>query len=354
MTPVRSTAEVAGPTGRRISGRMLWLVALLAAAGLAPFVLSDYHVFQATQIVVYAIAVLGFNLLTGFSGQISLGNGAFYAIGAYVAAILMTHANLPYWAAPPIAGAVCFGVGFLFGRSATRLEGLYLALATFGLAIALPQILKLDAIERWTGGSQGVVLSKPASPLGMLGDDRWLYFFCLAVAIVLFTVAWNVMRGRTGRAMIALRDHPIAAGTMGIHVPSYKARVFGVSAMYTGVAGALSALVAGFVAPDSFTFLVSIAFLIGGVVGGVASIFGSLFGAAFIELVPDLTKQASELWPWLRWLADVQWPAYGVLLIITMMVMPGGLAGLVYSVQLRMARSALRARAEQPPPSPRS
>jgi branched-chain amino acid transport system permease protein len=312
-------------------------------------VLSDYHVFQATQIVVYAIAVLGFNLLTGFSGQISLGNGAFYAIGAYVAAILMTHANLPYWATPPIAGAVCFGVGFLFGRSATRLEGLYLALATFGLAIALPQILKLDALERWTGGSQGVVLSKPASPLGMLGDDRWLYFFCLAVAIVLFAVAWNVMRGRTGRAMVALRDHPIAAGTMGIHVPSYKARVFGVSAAYTGVAGALGALVAGFVAPDSFTFLVSIAFLIGGVVGGVASIFGSLFGAAFIELVPDLTKQVSELWPSWHWLADVQWPAYGVLLIATMMVMPGGIAGLVYSVQLRLAQ-----RRNHPPRPPRS
>ena len=354
MTPVRPTAEVAGPTGRRISGRTGWLLALLVVVVAAPFVLSNYHIFQATQIVVYAIAVLGFNLLTGFSGQISLGNGAFYAIGAYVAAILMTHGGVPYWATLPIAGAVCFGVGFLFGRSATRLEGLYLALATFGLAIALPQILKLDAIERWTGGSQGVVLSKPVSPLGMLGDDRWLYFFCLAVAIVLFAVAWNVMRGRTGRAMIALRDHPIAAGTMGIHVPSYKARVFGLSAAYTGVAGALSALVAGFVAPDSFTFLVSIAFLIGGVVGGVASIFGSLFGAAFIELVPDLTKQVSELWPSWHWLADVQWPAYGVLLIVTMMMMPGGLAGLVYSVQLRLARRAAAARrAQSPQPPPR-
>ena len=143
----------------------------------------------------------------------------------------------------------------------------------------------------------------------------------------------------------------ICTSIEGIHVPSYKARVFGVSAMYTGVAGALSALVAGFVAPDSFTFLVSIAFLIGGVVGGVASIFGSLFGAAFIELVPDLTKQVSELWPSLHWLADVQWPAYGVLLIITMVAMPGGLAGLVYTVQLRLAA---RARAAQRPDSPRS
>jgi branched-chain amino acid transport system permease protein len=339
MTPVRPTAEIAGPIGRRISGRMRWLVALLVVVVAVPFAFSDYHVFQATQILVYAIAVLGFNLLTGFSGQISLGNGAFYAIGAYTSAILMTQFHVPYWATLPVAGALCFGVGFLFGRSATRLEGLYLALATFGLAIALPQVLKLDAIEPWTGGSQGVVLSKPASPLGdAVSDDRWLYFFCLAVAIVLFTVAWNVMRGRTGRAMIALRDHPIAAGTMGIHVPSYKARVFGISAMYTGVAGALSVLVAGFVSPDSVTFLLSIYLLIGGVVGGVASIFGSLFGAAFIELVPDLAKQASELWPSLHWLADVQWPVYGVLLIVTMMLMPGGLAGLVYSVQLRLAQ----------------
>jgi branched-chain amino acid transport system permease protein len=347
MTTINATADIAGAPTRRISAGMLWLAALLVIAAVAPFVLSNYHIFQGTQIVVYAIAVLGFNLLTGFSGQISLGNGAFYAIGAYTAVILMTKCGLPYWATPPIAGAVCYGVGFLFGRSATRLEGLYLALATFGLAIAMPQILKLDALEPWTGGNQGVVIGKPVSPLGgVLSDDRWLYFFCLAVAIALFAVAWNVMRGRTGRALIALRDHPIAAGTMGVHVPSYKARVFGISAMYTGVAGALGALITGFVAPDSFYFLVSINFLIGGVVGGVASIFGSLFGAAFIELVPDLAKQASETWPALHWLADVQWPAYGVLLIVTMMVMPGGMAGLVHSTRLWLAR-----RAHHPPRS---
>jgi branched-chain amino acid transport system permease protein len=340
MTPLSPTAEIAG-AGRRITPRTAWLVVLAVVALAAPFVLSGYHVFQATQIVVYAIAVLGFNLLTGFSGQISLGNGAFYAIGAYVTAILMAHYDVPYWATLPVAGAVCFGVGFVFGRSATRLEGLYLALATFGLAIALPQVLKLDALERWTGGSQGVVIDKPASPIaGLVDDDRWLYLFCLAVAVVLFAAAANVIRGRTGRALIALRDHPIAAGTMGIHVPSYKARVFGVSAMYTGIAGALSVLVAGFVAPDSFQILLSLQFLIGGVVGGVASIFGSLFGAIFIEIVPDLAKHGSELWPSLHWLADVQWPAYGVLLIVTMFVMPGGLAGLVYSLQRRLARRA--------------
>jgi branched-chain amino acid transport system permease protein len=340
MTTLNAAADIASARRWRITTGTKWLAALAVVAIATPFAVSEYHIFQATQIVVFAIAVLGFNLLTGFSGQISLGNGSFYALGSYTAVILMVHAGLPYWLTPVVAGAVCFAVGYLFGRSATRLEGIYLALATFGLAIATPQILKLDAIERWTGGAQGQVISKPESPIGLLNDDQWLYFFCLAAAVVLFAAAWNVLRGRTGRALIALRDHPIAAGTMGIHVPGYKAAVFGVSAMYTGAAGALGALVAGFVAPDSFTYAVSIGFMIGGVVGGVNSIFGALFGAAFIELVPDLTKQASELHPALKWLADVQWPAYGVLLIVTVLAMPNGLAGVVWRIRARLARRA--------------
>jgi branched-chain amino acid transport system permease protein len=320
------------PAGRRSP----WVVVLLVFALAAPFLVSGYHVFQLTQIIVYAIAVLGLNLLTGFSGQISLGNGAFYAIGGYVAVILMTNFGLPYWVTPPIAGAVCYGVGYLFGRSATRLEGLYLALATFALATATPQILKLDALERWTGGNQGIVVSKPTSPLaGQLDDDQWLYLFCLAVAIVLFVVAWNVVRGRTGRALVALRDHPVAAATMGIDVAAYKSVAFGVSAMYTGVAGALAVLTTGFVSPDSFTILVSIQFLVAGVVGGIASIFGSLFGAAFIELVPDLAMKVSDAAPQLF---------YGVLLIGCMMVMPGGVVGLVLSLRARFARDSVRPR----------
>ncbi len=332
-------ADIATAPTRRPSGRLLWLAALLAFALAAPFVFSGYHVFQLTQITVFAIAILGLNMLTGFSGQISLGNGAFYAIGAYTAVILMTHADIPYWVTPPIAGGVCFFIGLGFGWCVTRLEGIYLALATYGLAIATPQVLKLDALERWTGGPQGIVLTKPTSPVaGLLNDDQWLYLFCLGTAAVLFIVAWNVLRGRTGRALIALRDHPIAAGTMGIDVPAYKAATFGLSAMYTGVAGALGALVAGFIGPDSFQLFISIGFLVGGVVGGIASIFGTLFGAAFIELVPDVTKQISELHPSLHWLADLQYPMYGVLLIVTMLAMPGGMAGLVRSIEVRIAR----------------
>jgi branched-chain amino acid transport system permease protein len=321
-------------TRHRLGGRSLWIAGLLAIAISVPFLVSIYRVFQLTQVLVYAIALLGLNLLTGFSGQISLGNGAFYAIGGYVSVIVMTSAGVPYWATPPIAGAVCFVVGYLFGRTATRLEGLYLALATFGLATATPQILKLDALEKWTGGNQGIVITKPASPLeGQLNDDQWLYFFCLAVAIVLFVIAWNVVRGRTGRALVALRDHPIAAATMGIDVAAYKSVAFGVSAMYTGVAGALSVLITGFISPDSFPTLVSIQFLVGSVIGGIASIFGTLFGAAFIQLVPDLAKRASDAAPQ---------ALFGVLLIVCMMVMPGGLAGLVYSVRARLVRGTIR------------
>jgi branched-chain amino acid transport system permease protein len=341
MTTVSAAADISSTPARRMSVPAIWVAALLVVAIAAPLLVSNYRVFQFTQITVYAIAVLGLNLLTGFSGQISLGNGAFYALGAYTAVILIKHAGVPYWVTPVVAAGVCFAAGYVFGRSATRLEGLYLALATFGLAVITPQLLKLDTLERWTGGNQGVVIDKPASPLpDLISNDQWLYYVCLMFAIVLFVGAWNVVRGRTGRALVALRDHPIAAGTMGINVTGYKSAVFGVSAMYTGLAGALGALLAGFVAPDSFQLPLSILFLIGGVVGGIASIFGTLFGAVFIELVPDLSKQVSELSPSLSWLADIQYPMFGALLIITMIAMPSGVAGLVYNAQLRRARAA--------------
>ena len=300
-------------------------IALLLAAGCAaPFLVSSFHTFQLTQILVYSIALLGLNLLTGFSGQISLGHGAFYGIGAYTAAILLDHAWLPTWAAVPVAGLVCLVVGFGFGLPALRLEGPYLALATFALAIATPQILKHDALESWTGGVQGLYIEKPESPLsGLLDADQWLYFICLAFVVALYLAGWNLVRGRTGRALVAIRDHPIAAATMGIDTALYKSATFGVSAMYTGVAGALGALLTGFVSPDSFTVLVSINFIVGVVVGGIASIMGNFFGAAFIVILPNLASDVSEAAPW---------AIYGVTLMLLMILMPRGIAGVVRAI----------------------
>src|SRR5476649_565836 len=170
-------------------------VLLIIACGL-PFAVSGYRTFQFTLVLVYAIALFGLNILTGYNGQISLGHGAFYAIGAYTAAILMDKFGVPYWATLPAAGAVCLVAGFLFGLPALRLEGLYLALATFALGVCMPQLLKYKHFESWTGGVQGIVILKPDAPFGLpLTQDQWLYFFTLAVGIVMFVLGWNLLRG---------------------------------------------------------------------------------------------------------------------------------------------------------------
>jgi len=211
-----------------------------------------------------------------------------------------------------------------------RLEGLYLALATFALGVAMPQILKHKAIEHWTGGVQGITIVKPDAPEWTgLSQDRWLYFFCLAWVLVLFVLGWNLLRGRIGRAMVAVRDQPIAAQAMGVNTAMVKSLTFGVSALYTGVAGALAAIAVQFVAPDSFNFLLSITLLTGVVIGGLASISGAFFGAVFIQFVPNVADEISKAAPW---------AIYGIVLIAFMYAMPTGVAGLFRIARGRIAR----------------
>jgi branched-chain amino acid transport system permease protein len=293
------------------------LLALVVVATLLPFFLTNFRLFQFAQVYIYAMALLGLNMLTGYNGQISLGHGAFYAVGAYTTAIMIDRWGVPYGWTIPVAGLLCLVVGFLFGIPALRLEGLYLALATFALALAVPQILKY--FEHWTGGSQGIVLSKPDPPAWLrLNPDQWLYFLTLGTLIVLLVLASNLLRGRTGRAIVAIRDNPIAAQAMGINTALYKSLTFGVSAAYTGVAGALSALVVAFVAPDAFNIFLSITFLVGIVIGGLASVSGAVFGAFFIQFVPNWAQDISKAAPWAIW---------GVSLILFMYVMPRGIVG---------------------------
>ncbi|HYM04042.1 MAG TPA: branched-chain amino acid ABC transporter permease [Stellaceae bacterium] len=307
------------------------IAAILVVACVAPFFLSSYHLLQLTTVLVYSIVLLGLNILTGYNGQFSLGHGAFYAIGAYVTAILLDKTGVPYWATIPLAGIACLVAGFLFGLPALRLDGLYLALATFALSVATPQILKYKHLDEWTGGVQGIVINKPDPPFGLpIDSDQWLYFFCLMWTVPLFWVGWNLLRGRTGRALVAIREHPIAAASMGIDTSFYKSMTFGVSAMYTGIAGALLALVAQFVSPDSFAFFdTSVKFVVGIVIGGIASISGAFFGAVFIEFVPNIADQISKAAPW---------AIYGVFLIAFMYAMPLGVAGLVRIVGMRLKR----------------
>ena len=314
--------------------RRVALALLLVVACLIPFMVTSYRTFQLTSALSYAIALLGLNMLTGFNGQISLGHGAFYAIGAYTAAILMDRWDVPYWATIPAAAIVCFGAGFLFGLPAIRLEGLYLALATFALALATPQLLKYKGVEKWTGGVQGIVIVKPDAPFGLpLDQDQWLYFFTLAIVVLMFWFGRNLLAGRIGRAMIAIRDHPIAAEAMGINTALYKATTFGVSALYTGVAGALGAIVIQFVAPDSFTLFLSITFLVGIAVGGLASISGAIWGALFIQFVPNVADTISKAAPW---------AIYGLFLLAFMYLMPSGVAGFLRQIEARILRRLSR------------
>lgn len=304
---------------------------LVLLVGLA-FVAKGYQLFQATMVLAYAIALLGLNMLTGYNGQISLGHGAFFALGAYVTGILMEHALWPYWATIPAAGVVCLAVGYLFGRPALKLEGLYLALATFALGVAMPQLLKYKHLEAWTGGVQGIVLIKPDAPWGLpLNPDQWLYFFSLVVTALMFVLAHNLLQSGTGRAMRAIRDHAMAAEAMGVDNRHYKSMSFGVSAAYTGVGGALGAIAVQFVSPDSFTLFLSISLLVGIVVGGVGTLWGALYGAVFIMFVPDMAEKVSKAAPW---------AVYGAVLIAFMFVMPGGVVGL-----LRRIETAWRSRA---------
>ncbi len=318
-------------------------VLVLAFAISFPFFASGYRLYQGSQVLIYAIALIGLNLLTGFNGQISLGHGAFFAIGGYGTAILTAKLGVPYWAAIPLSAAVCFGAGFLFGFPALRFGGLYLALATFALAVATPQILTYHGFDAWTGGSSGVQVAKLKAPFGLaFNSDQWTYLTCLICAAALYWAATNLARGRVGRALIAIRDQPIAAETMGVNAALYKTTCFGVSALYAGVAGGLSALAVGFVSPESFTLALSLSFLVGIVVGGLASLSGVLFGALFIQFVPNVADQLSVNFG--ESAKALPGAIYGALLILIMAAMPMGVAGFLRAAFRALARAAGSAR----------
>ncbi len=315
------------------------LAAMVVGVAASSFALKDYRLYQLTQVLSYAIALLGLNLLTGYNGQISLGHGAFFAIGAYSAAILIGQFGVPYPIALLLAGLICFVFGLLIGLPALRLEGLYLALATFALAVTVPQVLKSKMIERWTGGVRGLNLEKPTTPLDLpLSPDQWLFLVALGIAIVMFILARNLLASRVGSALMAIREHPLAAEAMGIDSARYKTLVFGVSALYTGIAGALSALSVQFVAPDSFTSFLSLSLLVGIVVGGLGTLSGAIYGAFFIQFIPNLADSVSKAAPT---------AVYGALMLTFVFAMPAGIAGALTSLQ-RWARHCCTKRAATP------
>lgn len=326
--------------------RTLTIAALAAAAAvllLLPHLFVPYRVFQFSEVLIYAIAVLSLNVLTGYTGQISLGHSFFFAIGAYTTTIMIVHGS-PYAAAAVIASAAAFLMGFLVGIPALRLHDIYLALITVAVAVATPPLIK--RFEPVTGGSQGLGIDKPAAPAWTgLAEDQWLYYLCLAAAVAVFAVTRNLLRGGVGRAMLAVRDHELAARTMGVHPARIKTLAFAVSGGFAGIAGSLYALVVGYVSPGSFEILLAVYLLVGAVVGGLSTIWGAVLGAAFIVYVPIYTADVSST------LGGV---VYGLTVVAIMLVLPGGAMGLLHRLRTRLVTVAEPGPPPNPPAGPRA
>jgi branched-chain amino acid transport system permease protein len=324
--------------GRRALGIALWVAmvaAILVAYAFAPRLVSDFHSRDLAEAGIFFIAIVGLNLLTGYTGQISLGHGALMAVGGYTTAALMVHEHWRDVWTIPLAGLTAGVVGFLIGLPALRLSGLYLAMATFAFAVAMPSLLR--KFSGLTGGGQGLRMLEDA-PLQITGlsgtvtifghsmtQNHFLYYLAWGIGLVGFLIAWLLVRSRIGRTFRAVRDSEVAATSAGINLAWTKTFAFAISGVYAGVAGGLLATQNQIVNPLTFTFLLSIVLLVGTVVGGLGSLPGMVVGAFFVEYLPDLSTHVSTA-------PGVPDFVYGAAIIVVMILLPTGVGGLVKRV----------------------
>ncbi|MGW4478316.1 branched-chain amino acid ABC transporter permease [Rhodococcus triatomae] len=307
----RPRAELDAPVWlSRVTVALVVVVAVVAPLVSAPFVN-----FDRSMVLVYVVVGLGLNLLTGNTGQISLGHGFFFAVGAYLSAVLIENHGVPYLLLIPLAFGVCYVIGYLFGLPALRLHGLQLALATLGLALVTPAVIK--RFESVTDGHAGInIFGAEAPEFTGLARDQWVYYLCLVVALVAYVVVRRLSIGRIGRSLIGIRDYEAVATTLGVPATRTKTTVFALSAALAGVGGVLYSFVVQYVGPEAFGLPLAIAFITMIVVGGLATVPGVVFGAFFVVYVP-------------QWTADINQSAagitYGATLILFIFVLPYGL-----------------------------
>ncbi|NKQ52423.1 branched-chain amino acid ABC transporter permease [Amycolatopsis sp. K13G38] len=300
------------------------------------FNVQDYALSQLTQVALTVVALLGLNLLIGYNGQTSLGHGAFYAIGAYTTAMLVSKAGMPHLWTIPIAALVSFGVGIVLGIPAVRLRGFSLALVTLALAIALPQLLK--HFPELTGGQLGIAVPRPDG-VGGLTTDQWVYLVTIVVAFAVFLGVRNLTKSRTGLAMISARDNEAAASAMGVPVARTRVITFALSAGLTGLAGSLSVLLTGYVSPDSFGLFLSINLVAAIVLGGLGTVGGALIGAVYLTYMPLYATTISQAAPGI---------VNGVIIVLFMLFLPDGVVGFLRSSVRRFRRKPSRARTAPP------
>ncbi|MDT0200668.1 branched-chain amino acid ABC transporter permease [Nocardioides sp. AE5] len=295
------------------------LVALLAWFAYQPLVSAPFVNFERSMVFVYVVVGLGLNLLTGLTGQISLGHGAFFALGAYSSATLVNEYGWQYWTVVPFAAVAAFALGYLVGRPVLRLTGLQLALVTLSLALITPSIIK--AFDDITKGQEGIILDTAHAPTAVgLERDQWVYYLCLLAAILTLVVCHRLAHGRVGRSLIAIRDNETVATTLGVRPAVTKTYIFAFSAALAGVAGVLYTWVVQFVGPDAFGLHLAITFIILIIVGGIGTTAGVVFGALFVVYVPSMTADLDQ---------SIAGLSFGVTLLLFMFLLPTGVVGLL-------------------------
>lgn len=320
--------------GRR--AQLLTVSVVLALACLAPFVLPQYRVSQLTRMWTLAVACVGLNLLSGYGGQLSLGQGAFMLMGAYTTAILadttrqlgpIDASPWPFWAILPVAGLVAMGAGLCLGAIALRWHGVFLALGTFIASLVLPQVLL--RYESFSGGVRGLrfpAVPPPSFLRTWLQTYEWHYFVSLLVLVVGLVLAWNLVRGSWGRALVAVRDSELGARASGVDVVRVKIAAFALSALYGGVAGALYVVPLRFVMPETIEPLESVFLFLALMVGGMGHLGGAILAAALLTYLPTDLVQAVGKVPGLGVDVVSRGPGLiqGAIVVITMMTMPRG------------------------------
>jgi branched-chain amino acid transport system permease protein len=307
----------------------VWVYGFVVLLYVFPLLASNYLVSMATTVGIAVIGALGLNIVTGFTGQISLGMGAFLGVGAFACSYYMRDFHLPFWLAMPAAGLTTALVGMVFGLPSARLKGLYLAIATLAAQFILEYLFV--HVEFITGGSSGIPSPPPEFGKFVFDGDRSKYYLTISVAVLAVVFAVNLIRSRDGRAFVAVRDHYLSAEIMGVHLFRYRLLSFAVSAFYAGIAGSLWGVSAGYLTAEQFTIHESINYLAMIIIGGLGSVLGSIYGAIFMTLLPQfltiLTSEMANVFPKAGDLImSFKDGIFGAIVILFLIFEPDGLA----------------------------
>jgi len=308
--------------GKTIKSRKIWFILFILLLVALPHFSGTYILYLASIAGVYTIVSIGLNLLFGFTGLISLGHAAFLGTGAYTTAILLTRLSLlPFPIILILSGVLAAILGLIVGLPALRLSGHYLAMATMGFGFVMEEIFL--HWESLTKGALGITVPKARVGPVLFNTGTSRYYLILTLVLVMTLLARNLLNSKTGRAFVAIRDHEVAAQTMGIHLAWYKTISFMVSAFYAGIAGSLYAILLSYINAESFHLMVSVLYLEMVVVGGIASILGSISGAIFLTILPEILGAKYQLY---------QIIVQGLILVLTLIFMPWGLSGMFWRI----------------------